>query len=212
MVAHKKASAKPASRKLLTADELSRQIGLGGRARPSSLVDSIRNSLFAPFDFFEHLARSDKMDGAVGYLLFMAALPSVYSFLSYVMLLGSPLDGLKIGLMQFAIVIFLSSLSTGIVHIILKLAGAKKGFATTFKTAVYAGTPWFIFSAVPIVSLFALIWSVYLQVVGLTKTQKAHWLPALLATLLPILLGFSAIVAFLLSNPALVAELASPAA
>jgi hypothetical protein len=195
--------------KALMAKDILPQLGLGGPERKMRFIDSVRNSLFAPFHFFESLAKSPGLDGAINYLLTLALFPSLYGTISYFLVSGDIAASLQMGITEYAFIIFLSCVSVAVTHLLVKLFGGKGKMTMTFKTAVYGGTPWYLFASIPIAALFGLVWSIYLEALGLTKTQKLNWILAGLAVVFPIVLGFALIVWMVMQNPEALAVLAA---
>ncbi len=194
--------------KLLTADDIY-PVRTENAGNAKGIVSRIRDIMFFPYDFFERLGKTKGLDGAIGFLTFAAAVPAIYGSLTYVLGGGNAMKATTFGVAQYLFAMFLTIIGAVLTHLLLKLFGAKGPVATTFKTAVYAGAPWFLFSSIPIVSFFGLFWSVYLEVVGLRKTQGVGTLGAIVSAVLPILVGLGILVAYVMANPQIIAQAAA---
>lgn len=81
-----------------------------------------------------------------------------------------------------------SFIVSGILHISVYLLGGKKGYEKTYKAFVYAVTPLMIFLWFPLVNLVFMLWSLWLEIKGLSKFQTLSLEKAFLATLLSFIL------------------------
>ena len=98
-----------------------------------------------------------------------------------------PVIGLAIGGVFYVSAMVGSIISAAILHVILFLFGAKKGFENTYKAIAYGGTPSVLFSWIPLVNIIFSIWSWYLVVKGFSKLHGITMGQAFLATLIPVI-------------------------
>ncbi len=100
--------------------------------------------------------------------------------------LASALIGAVLAPILVAVQLFLLS---GVVHLaLLLLGGARKGFDTTFRTAAYSVAPTVV-ALVPFCgSLVAVVWSVFLLILGLAASHGTSKGIAAAAVLLPLIL------------------------
>jgi hypothetical protein len=197
--------------KVLTADDI-----YPAPPKRTGFISRVRDVLFFPYDFFENLGKSRNLEGSIGFLLSIALIPAAYSSIAYflsgsaaklaTLLGGSPhFIVASLGALQYFTVVFTAILGVLGTHLLVRLFGGRAGISMTFKTAVYAGTPWFLFLVDPLLFFFGLFWSVYLEVVGLKKTQGIGTLAAIVATVVPILVGFGILLAYFYANPQILA-------
>lgn len=116
---------------------------------------------------------------------FLAFVPELESVPVYFISLLGPLIGIFIG-GTFYISYFIGSfISAAILHVIIYLMGAKKGFENTYKAIAYGSTPSILFAWFPFVNIAFGLWSWYLIVKGMSKLQNVTMERAFIATLVP---------------------------
>ena len=75
-----------------------------------------------------------------------------------------------------------------IIHAFVVLMGGEKGAEQTIKTTMYSSTPFLLLGWIPIVSMFAYIWSIVLLIIGIKETQEIDLGKAIVVVLIPIVL------------------------
>lgn len=83
-------------------------------------------------------------------------------------------------------------------HLWAYLFGAKKGVAQTIKIVAYANTPGYYLGWIPLINIVAGIWTIVLEVIGLTKLQKLSTGRAVGAVLIAIIIPLVIIVGVIL--------------
>lgn len=97
---------------------------------------------------------------------------------------NSPMIGILLLLVGMPLVIVLGQLfRAGITHPIIRLLGGQGTYAQTYAALAYGFTPG-IFSAIPLVSIFASLWAYYITFLGLQKLHNVSLWKAFAADLL----------------------------
>ncbi len=78
-------------------------------------------------------------------------------------------------------------IAAGVLHLIARLLGAKKGFEETFKAAAYGSTPTLLLSGLPWVGLLLAIWAIALEALGMEQLQSMSRGRAVAAVILSVL-------------------------
>ena len=78
-------------------------------------------------------------------------------------------------------------------HLWAYIVGARKGFEQTLKTVLYASTPTLLLGWTIVLMPVGAVWSIVLQIFGLTKLQGLTGERAVLAVLLPIVVILAAV-------------------
>lgn len=145
---------------------------------------------------------------AFGILLWMfvpignLVLPPSYILLPlYVTLFGSVFGnywGLTFGrglggaLLTFLVLMIFRTLRVfiggAILHACLKIVGRKKGITQTIKALLYGSTPAFLFHLIPVVSFFAVMWSLVLEIIGTRQLQEITTGRAIVAVFMSIII------------------------
>ncbi len=157
---------------------------------------------------FFNKVRNEDIVPSIKYLLFLSAIPTLFIILfsnitlgffpSMLLLMNSQMPsfmsqimGSMIGFLVggiFYICLFVGVfLSAIILHAIVYLMGAKRGFENTYKAVAYGSTPSILFSWIPFVSIIFGLWSWYLVVKGVSRLQKITMEKAFIATIIPII-------------------------
>jgi len=114
------------------------------------------------------------------------AMPGGADIPAFVLTLG-PLIGVLFGVFYYISTFVGSFIHGAILHVIVYLMGAKKGFQNTYKAVAYGQTPNIIFGWIPLLNIVFGIWSWYLVIKGLSKLQDMTMGRAFLATIIPII-------------------------
>lgn len=189
----------------------------------TALVETVRESLFSPTEFFRKLSPRGGIGapllfavivGYVGQLvanLYQLILhlvvggfgreaagmpPPVRHLLEYAQGFGGFLVALLLGWLFVAIFLFIWS---GIVHLLLLLfGGARRDFEATFRVVAYSESA-LLFQIVPFCGgLIALVYSLILNIIGLSEVHGIGKGKAAAAVLVPLLLCCCCVAAVLL--------------
>ena len=108
---------------------------------------------------------------AIGFLLFFLVLSEMGAF---AVLLGGVSATLLIPLVLTAIpaVIVIDFVLAGIFHGVTYVLGGVGSFSGTYKSLIFARTPFFVLAYVPIVNFFVSIWSLVLLYLGIKSYHK----------------------------------------
>lgn len=91
--------------------------------------------------------------------------------------------------MVYLATIFVLIVYALIFHIIVYIFGGKQGIEQTIKTVLYAATPTLLFGWIPLINFATTIWSIILIYIGLKELQKMSSGRALIAILIPVIIG-----------------------
>lgn len=201
----KKKPSKGKGGKAYSVSEVSRELGIPekqgkGELRRAPLLPTIRNVLFAPYNFFEKIGHFSAESGAV-YLLLISAFPAVWIFGANIGFLGGIFPAMQAGAYGYLFIVLSSAISAGIAHLALKALGGKGKLSETMNSFFFGGTPWFLLSSIPIASFFGLFWSIYLEGMGLAKAHGIGRLKAIVGAIVPLLIFIGAIALFVQMNP-----------
>jgi len=154
--------------------------------------------LFKPKSFYEKIKGiEDNLFGALRYIVIFLVFFSVlriiaiqYQYATDIIdIITIPLQSFfmfvmfSLGLMVYLFVL------TGGLHLIVKLVGGKQGYHQTFKAFVYGFTPILLIGWIPsrFVLIPILLYSLVLQIIGISKLQEISYLRAILTSVwLPI--------------------------
>jgi hypothetical protein len=91
-------------------------------------------------------------------------------------------------------------------HILVYLMGGRKGFSQTMKAIIDCTTPQLLLGWIPGLIIIVIVWSIFIEILGIRQLQEISTAKAILATILPtiiaiiILVVLVAVAAFIL-NP-----------
>jgi|TARA_Y100000310_G_scaffold2857_1_gene3826 hypothetical protein len=154
--------------------------------------------LFQPKKFYEKIKEMETdLFGALKYIVIFLAFFSVFRMISTQYQYASSLiDIIMIPFQSFFMwAIFCIGLLAyqfilvGILHLIVKIVGGKSGYYQTFKAFVYGFTPILLIGWIPniFVLIPILLYSLILQIVGISKLQEISYIRAILTSVwLPI--------------------------
>ena len=101
------------------------------------------------------------------------------------------LVGLLLGILTVVVMIFLSwgmmFVGAGVIHLFVRAFGGIKEYKETFKAMAYGSAPG-VLSSIPLLGWLASIYSVILQVIGLSERQKLSLSRSVAAVLVPTVL------------------------
>jgi hypothetical protein len=78
----------------------------------------------------------------------------------------------------------MSLISAALTHIVARLLSGKGDYASTYKAIAYGGTPSGILGWIPVLGLLSVLWSLYLEIRGVSKLHGLNMPRSALATLL----------------------------
>ncbi|MBN2101300.1 MAG: YIP1 family protein [Candidatus Aenigmarchaeota archaeon] len=156
----------------------------------NALVEKIKSYLLKPEEAFE----KEKKTGLVDALKYLLMVGTILAVLSAVI---SAVTGGVMGPMLFVttLVTMYVMLAVGsfigaiILHIFALIFGAKKGYEQTYKVTAYSMTPTLVLGWVPVINFITGIWTLYLEYLGLKKLQDMKSSNAILAVLVPVIIG-----------------------
>ncbi len=188
------------------------------------ILERIRGFLFSPSETFD-ASREDTIGDALKYFIVILAIYAVLSaiivalvFSLFAGMLGTfGMPALPMGAAMgplIAVVAFIAILVGGIIavfisglwlHIWVYLVGGRNGVGQTIKAVIYGETPSLIIGWIPVVNVFAMIWTLIVDIIGVRQlhglsTGKAV-LAVILAILIPAVLIGALIVAFVPQMP-----------
>ena len=187
-----------------------------------ALLENVRLCLFEPTNFFERMPKRENVGAALIYLIILAWIGAAGGFLWSLALRGPQtalLRGMGIepptrtlapsveGIIYFFAILFApvfiliaAFIWCAILHVVLWIiGGAREGFEATLRVYSYSAGSTSLFQLVPICgSLVGLVWSLVLQVTGLSRAHGISTGKAALAVLLPLALCCVLVVAFAL--------------
>ena len=122
-----------------------------------------------PSKAFDGEKKTEVMEAFV----YMAVLSVIVAVLSGLMSLFSALPGVVITLIVVSYITgIVASVIMGLwLHLWSYIFGAKKGLNQTLKTVFYSGTPNYLLGWIPVINILFLLWTLYLNWVGLQRLQ-----------------------------------------
>jgi len=88
----------------------------------------------------------------------------------------------------YIVAIIMSFIGAAVMHLFVYLCGGRNGYANTYKTMAYGGTPSILLGWIPFVGIIASIWGLVLEVKGLKALHGMTTGRAVLAILLPVII------------------------
>ncbi len=171
-----------------------------------SLKDKIKNVILNPSVFFErikyekgimeafkYLAILSLINLFVGIASFTFSIPSIIYYFSGIANIPF-LAGVKflIPFITYIFGIIFSFIWAGIVHIFTRIVRGKGKYADSYKAIVYGATPTLLLGWIPFVGFVANLYSLYLQLKGISKLHQISMLRALVAiVVIPLLIIIS---------------------
>lgn len=173
------------------------------------MINKIKKILFEPDAFFSKL-KEDNLKPAVKYYLVLSLFTAIVVVLLSLLAFK---QGWNVGLMQYKDVVEMSTgmilflgvlayglgfaasfLGAGILHLWLKLWGAKVEYSKTYQLCAYTRTPNFLLGWIPFVGIFASVYRLILLIMG---TERIHKLPhkkAIYAYVIPLVVWLLAMI------------------
>ncbi|MCI0410639.1 MAG: YIP1 family protein [Acidobacteria bacterium] len=189
----------------------------------NALLATLRLCLSDPTRFFSDLPKRENLGSAIQYLLLLTWLGALGGILwswvlkpfqlAFLKSLGmnapeqswaGGMEGLitvVVAVMIPILVLITTFIWTGIVHVFLWiLGGAKEGYEATLRVYAYSRGSTALFEWIPVCGgLVAFIWSLILQIIGLSRVHEIGGGKAALAVLLPLALCCVIIAAIVLA-------------
>ncbi len=174
------------------------------------LLETIKKSWFHPKEFFSSLGPAD-IGGAWKYyalislvplvlmLILFGAMGAAFAALSGFGALAPFLGGLLIviPIAMYIGMIILVFVGAAISHIFVYLVGGRQGYARTFQASTYGTTPGVLLGWIPFIGIIFYLWSIYTYVTGISVLHKMSMGRAFLSWLLPIIIVFAVVFAFM---------------
>jgi len=185
-----------------------------------ALFENVRLCLFEAAKFFEQMPKRENLGAALGYLTILGWVGAAGGFLWSLALRGPQMALLRNmgieppartlapaleGILYFGaillapvFILIAAFIWCAIVHVILWIiGGAREGFEATLRVYSYSAGSTSLFHLVPICGgLVGLIWSLVLQIIGLSRAHGVSPGKAAVAVLLPLALCCVLVVAF----------------
>lgn len=98
--------------------------------------------------------------------------------------------------LMFVFGLFTIFISGFMLHCFVLMFGGEKGYRPTLKSMFYAYTPYLLLGWIPIVNIIALIWTLVLQIIGISVYHEISMNKAILIVLLPIILTIIGVLLF----------------
>jgi Yip1 domain len=146
-----------------------------------ALIIKVKGFITNPVETFRQ-SRADETRTVVAYfillLIFDAIMSGIVALLEYLIFpLGmSPIFGIVFPVVMFCGVILggtiLLLLFTAWVHLLVWLAGGRKGIFLTFKALAYGLTPSYLLQWIPFIGFFFNLWSIILMMLGIRELQE----------------------------------------
>jgi len=177
------------------------------------IVDTVQASMFHPADFFSRMPKTGGYLSPLLYALIVGTVGSMVGFLwgfviEYPFSSGEHLSGgiaIFAGLAIPVMILAALFISAVVLQVCLfVLGGANENLEATFRVVCYCSGPELL-NIIPIVGgLIALVWKIYMTVVGLARVHRISVPIAIVALILPSILCCAlAVGALLLALPAL---------
>ncbi len=180
------------------------------------IPEKIKKVLLSPSEFFNAVKGEEGFKNAFVYIALISIvsialnyfLSSQYSAMLARFGLPSAL-GIAIILVIWLFGLIFSFIAVGFFHIFVYLLGGKEGFTNTYKAFAYASTPSSLLGWIPFIGIIFSLWSLYLEIKGISVLQNMGMGRALAVILIPI--AIIAIIIFLLFY-ALIMSILNPVA
>jgi hypothetical protein len=177
-----------------------------------ALFENLRRCLFEPAEFFERMPKRENLGAALGYLVLLGWVGAAAGFVWSLAIRGPQMAFMRsmgieprsaalspnLEMLIYAGAIVLAPIfiliaafiASAILHVFLwMLDGAKEGFEATVRVYAYAAGSTAVFQIIPLCGgLVAVIWSLVLQIIGLSRAHGISPGKAALAVLLPLAL------------------------
>ena len=171
------------------------------------LVEKIRKILLHPSEFFDDV-KSEGIGGAfkylavlgLAYILVVLALyflvPSISPFgalqayMDYIGMSLTATTGIALALGFYVLILVIPFIGVGVLHLFVKLFGGHGSYADTYNAVVYGNTPTYLLGWIPYVGALATLYSLYLEIKGISKLHDISMLRAVLAVIVvPLVIG-----------------------
>jgi len=151
-----------------------------------SLIEKIKQNLFLiPGERFDGLTKDKGFGESFKYLLAILAISLVVSIIAssvlnpgFIGLFPLLIAGMVIGLV---IAIPILYISYGVMHLFLKIVGAKESYLKTVQVFIYGGTCGTLFSGIPLLGYLAGLVSLVNIVLGAARVHKISVLRSIVA-------------------------------
>ncbi|MBP1930010.1 hypothetical protein J2741_002606 [Methanolinea mesophila] len=162
-----------------------------------NFVEKLKGFLLKPVETFQ-MSREDSLGTTFAYYIVLAIISAILVTIVYTAVASlSPLASLPgfAGLFPLFIFVFLivayiigPFIGGAWVHIFVWLFGGRKGYIQTVKAMMYAATPSFLLSWIPLVSIIGSIWTLILEIIGIRELHEISTGRAVAAVIIPIVI------------------------
>ena len=177
------------------------------------LTEKIGNVLQSPTKFFQSVKSEVSVGNAFKYYAVIALIPTAILIIIALVLSsllslftafipGSQFFGFFLGGLAaaFFIAMYIAGLvltfvGAAILHAFAYLFGARKGYENTYKAMIYGSTPAVLLGWIPFIGIIFGIWSLYLDIKGLSILHEISMGRAAGAVLLPVIIIIVLIIA-----------------
>ncbi len=175
------------------------------------IVDKIKIVMAHPSEFFRKIKDEKGLGNASKYLaiLSLVYVVPIAVLTAFAVGVSNPFSGVFTNLFGVGMVIFLYAISlvsafvgSGVLHVFARILKGKGNFSATFKAVVYGDTPALLLGWIPLVSIVAGIYSLYLVIKGISVLHSvsmgrafviAFVLPAIVGLALALLIGVAVV-------------------
>ena len=171
-----------------------------GKSNPSlSFTEKVKKVMTSPTEFFEKIKGEEGIGEAFKYyIIFSLIYNLLFGTLTIFGLSGIPMEqmgflaslGFFLPVVFFVLGIILMFISTGIIHVFARVFGGNGDYPATFKAMVYGATPSLLLGWLPFVGIIFAIYSLYLQIKGISTLHRVSMGRAfLIIFLIPMIIG-----------------------
>jgi len=166
----------------------------------------MKGFLLSPVETFQKVKGTDLGDSLTYYLILLVINAVLSAIVGIAMVsaiwmtfsgifeqMGLPLPVIAgAGVVLFAIVMIIVQfvfvfIAAGWLHLFVYLLGGRKGYLQTLKSVIFGSTPAMLIGWIPFIGIFAGIWSIALEILGIRELQEMTTGKAVLAVVLAIL-------------------------
>jgi len=153
-----------------------------GKSNPSlSFTEKVKKVMTSPTEFFEKIKGEEGIGEAFKYyIIFSLIYNLLFGTLTVFGLSGVPIEemgpfavlGIFLPIVSFILSLFSVFIITGIIHVFAMVFGGKGDYSATFKAMAYGATPSLLFGWLPFVGPIFSIYSLYLQLKGISALHQ----------------------------------------
>ena len=153
-----------------------------GKSNPSlSFTEKVKKVMTSPTEFFEKIKGEEGIGEAFKYyIIFSLIYNLLFGTLTVFGLSGVPIEGMGpfavlgifLPIVSFILSLFSVFIITGIIHVFAMVFVGKGDYSATFKAMAYGATPSLLFGWLPFVGPIFSIYSLYLQLKGISALHQ----------------------------------------